>query len=163
MGRGYLCKIFHSSPFQSCYVFFLLSNSTSVTINPAHLPLNDIMILDQTYDPPPFRSRRASVRFITQTAASVSPLPRLPGACHPRCYSSKGQISYMSFGWSEKSSFIIFLLLGIYFIYISNAIPKVPYTLPHPLPHPTTPTSWPWHSPLLRHIKFAQPMGLSFH
>jgi hypothetical protein len=25
-------------------------------------------------------------------------------------------------------------LLGIYFIYISNAIPKVPHTLPHPLP-----------------------------
>jgi hypothetical protein len=37
--------------------------------------------------------------------------------------------------------------------------PKVP----HPLPHPPTPTSWPWHSPVLRHIKFARPMGLSFH
>jgi hypothetical protein len=35
------------------------------------------------------------------------------------------------------------LLLGIYFIYISNAIPKVPHTLPHPLAHPHTPTSWP--------------------
>jgi hypothetical protein len=31
-----------------------------------------------------------------------------------------------------------FLLLGIYFIYISNAIPKVPHTLPHPFPHPPT-------------------------
>jgi hypothetical protein len=30
-------------------------------------------------------------------------------------------------------------------------------------PHPPTPTSWPWHSPVLRHIKFAWPMGLSFH
>jgi hypothetical protein len=29
------------------------------------------------------------------------------------------------------------------------------------LPHPPTPTSWPWHSPV--HIKFARPMGLSFH
>ena len=27
-----------------------------------------------------------------------------------------------------------FFLLGIYFTYISNAIPKVPHTLPHPLP-----------------------------
>jgi hypothetical protein len=37
---------------------------------------------------------------------------------------------------------LFFLLkLGIYFIYISNAIPKVPHTLPHPLPHPPTPTS----------------------
>jgi hypothetical protein len=39
----------------------------------------------------------------------------------------------------------ILFLLGIYFIYISNAIPKVPHMLPHllpthllphPLPHP---------------------------
>ena len=49
----------------------------------------------------------------------------------------------------------LFLKLGIYFIYISNAIPKVP--------HPPTPTSWPCRSPVLRHIKFARPMGLSFH
>jgi hypothetical protein len=58
---------------------------------------------------------------------------------------------------NELKSF--FLKLGIYFNYISNAIPKVPQTLPHP----PTPTSWPWRSPVLRHIKFAQPMGLSFH
>jgi hypothetical protein len=58
---------------------------------------------------------------------------------------------------------LLFFLLGIYFIYISNAIPKVPNTLPHLLPHPPTPTSWPWRSPVLRHIKFARPMGLSFH
>jgi hypothetical protein len=56
-----------------------------------------------------------------------------------------------------------FFLLGIYFIYISNAIPKVPHTLPHPLPHPPTPTSWPCRSPVLKHIKFARLMGLSFH
>jgi hypothetical protein len=57
----------------------------------------------------------------------------------------------------------LFLLLGIYFIYISNAIPKVPPTLPHPLSNPSTPTSWPWHSPVLRHMRSARPMGLSFH
>jgi hypothetical protein len=54
----------------------------------------------------------------------------------------------------------LFKNLGIYFIYI--AIPKIPHTLPLPLPYPLTPTSWPCHSPVLRHIKFAQPMGLSF-
>jgi hypothetical protein len=32
-----------------------------------------------------------------------------------------------------------------------------------PLPYPRTPTSWPWRSPVLRHIKFARPMGLFFH
>ena len=52
--------------------------------------------------------------------------------------------------------------LGAYFIYISNAIPKVPHILP-PLPYTPTPTSWPWSYPVLGHIKFAQPMGLSFH
>jgi hypothetical protein len=57
----------------------------------------------------------------------------------------------------------LFILLGIFFIYISSAIPKVPHTLPAPLPYPPTLTSWPWRSPVLRHIKFAWPMGLSFH
>jgi hypothetical protein len=33
---------------------------------------------------------------------------------------------------------LFYFLLGIYFIYISNAILKVPHTLPHPLPHPLT-------------------------
>ena len=37
------------------------------------------------------------------------------------------------------------------------------YSPPDLLPYPPTPTSWPWHSPVLRHIKFARPMGLSFH
>ena len=30
----------------------------------------------------------------------------------------------------------------------------------YPKSPPPTPTSWPWHSPVLRHIKFARPMGL---
>jgi hypothetical protein len=56
---------------------------------------------------------------------------------------------------------LLLFLLGIFFIHISSAIPKVPHTL-SPTPLPPTPTSWPWHSPILRHIKFARPMGLSF-
>jgi hypothetical protein len=37
-----------------------------------------------------------------------------------------------------KFFFFKFFLLGIFFIYISNAIPKVPYTLsPRPAPLPT--------------------------
>jgi hypothetical protein len=53
-------------------------------------------------------------------------------------------------------------LLDIFFIYISNAIPKVPYTLPAALlPYPLTPTSWPWLSPVLGHMKFARPRVLS--
>jgi hypothetical protein len=40
-----------------------------------------------------------------------------------------------------------------------------PKSLPYPPPHfPTHPFPffWPWHSPVLGHIKFACPMGLSF-
>jgi hypothetical protein len=58
-------------------------------------------------------------------------------------------------------SFFVNFLLDIFFIYISNAILKVPYTLPRPAPQPPTPTSWPWSSPVLGHIKFARPKGLS--
>jgi hypothetical protein len=56
-----------------------------------------------------------------------------------------------------------FILIRYFFIYISNDIPKFPHTLPPTLPYPPTSTSWPWRSPVLRHIKFARPMGLSFH
>jgi hypothetical protein len=47
-----------------------------------------------------------------------------------------------------------------------HATPHTPphtHSPTHPLPHPPTPTSWPCHSPVLRHIKFARPMGLSIH
>jgi hypothetical protein len=55
----------------------------------------------------------------------------------------------------------LFTLLGIFFIYISSAIPKVLHTLPL-IPLPTYSHFLPWCSPVLRHIKFARPMGLSF-
>jgi hypothetical protein len=63
--------------------------------------------------------------------------------------------------WAESGEFFFFsfFLLGIYFIYISNATPKVSHTLPHP----PSPTTWLCRSPVLRHIKFAWLMGLSFH
>jgi hypothetical protein len=50
------------------------------------------------------------------------------------------------------------------FLYLHfQCYPKVPQTLPLPLPYPSTPTFWPWRSPVLGHIKFAIPRGLSFH
>jgi hypothetical protein len=57
-------------------------------------------------------------------------------------------------------TFTSFLKLGIFFIYISNAIPNVPHN-PPPTPLPPTSNSWPWCSPVPRHIKFARPRGLS--
>jgi hypothetical protein len=38
---------------------------------------------------------------------------------------------------------------------------KSPISTTHTLPYPPTPTSWPCRSPVLRHIKFARPRGLS--
>jgi hypothetical protein len=57
------------------------------------------------------------------------------------------------------SAQLVIFLLDIFFIYISNAIPKVPYMLPPPPPpallsNPLTPASWPWHSPVLGHTIF---------
>jgi hypothetical protein len=51
---------------------------------------------------------------------------------------------------TKASLFFLIFLLDIFFIYISNAIPKVPYTLPlsrsptHPLPllDPGVPLYW---------------------
>jgi hypothetical protein len=58
--------------------------------------------------------------------------------------------------------YFLFFLVDIFFICISNAIPKVPSRLPHALlPYPPTPTSWPRLSPVLGHIKFARPRVLS--
>jgi hypothetical protein len=50
------------------------------------------------------------------------------------------------------------VLLDIFFICLSNAKPKVPYTLPPTLlPNPPTPSSWPWHSSVLGNIIFSRP------
>jgi hypothetical protein len=39
---------------------------------------------------------------------------------------------------------------------------KSPIRSPHLLPYPPTPNSWLWRSPVLKHLKFAKSMGLSF-
>ena len=54
-------------------------------------------------------------------------LPKLERSLFFCCESHWNILEYLRF-------VIHIFLLGIYFIYISNAIPKVPHTLPHPLP-----------------------------
>jgi hypothetical protein len=60
--------------------------------------------------------------------------------------------------------FLSFLNIFIrYFPHLHfQCYPKSPPYPPPPLPYPPTPPFWPWRSPLLGHIKFASPMGLSF-
>jgi hypothetical protein len=53
-----------------------------------------------------------------------------------------------------------YVLIDIFFIYISNAIRKVLYILsPTMIPYSPTPTSWPWCFPVLGLIMFARPRG----
>ena len=70
-------------------------------------------------------------------------------------------LTHIKNGLENFFLFLNFYLIRYFYIYISNSIPKVPHTLP-PLPYPPIPTFWPWRSPVLGHIKFACPMGLSF-
>ena len=61
-------------------------------------------------------------------------------------------------------SFFLLFLLDIFFIYISNFKCYHKSSLYPPLallPYPPTPTSWPWNSPVMGHIKFARLKGLS--
>jgi hypothetical protein len=76
---------------------------------------------------------------------------------------------------SDKNPLLIFFyflrfifssfLLDIFFIYISNVNPFPSFPSENPLipscllllPNPPTPTSWPWHSPILGHRTFTEP------
>jgi hypothetical protein len=85
-------------------------------------------------------------------------------------YSQLHKISllrYKAFHIFNVKFFCIVLFFKIFLIrYFPHlhfqCYPKSPPS-PPPIPYPPTPTSWLWCSPILRHIKFAWPMGLSFH
>jgi hypothetical protein len=67
-------------------------------------------------------------------------------------------------GWIY--TYIVFFLY-FYYIFSSITFPmlsqKSPIHSPPPLPYPPIPIFfWPWRSPVLGHIQFACPMGLSF-
>ena len=59
---------------------------------------------------------------------------------------------------SENFFFIRYFLYLHYKCYPESSL----YPPPALLPYPLTPTSGPWCSPVLGHIKFAWPIGLSF-
>ena len=68
---------------------------------------------------------------------------------------------------SSKACLVLFFLLIFlfirYFLYLHfKCYPESSlYPLSTLLHYPSTPASWPWHSPILGHIKFAIPRGLS--
>jgi hypothetical protein len=69
----------------------------------------------------------------------------------------------VSLRYRKKTLFLFFFLIR-YFLYIHfKCYPESSLYPRHDLlPYPPTPASWPWHSPVLGHIKFAIPRGLSF-
>jgi hypothetical protein len=56
---------------------------------------------------------------------------------------------------------LLLLLLYILYIHLKCYPENCLYTPPALFPYPPTPISWPWRSPVLGHIKFAIPRGLS--
>jgi hypothetical protein len=60
---------------------------------------------------------------------------------------------------------VVFFFFFFNYVFSSITFPvlsqKSPIPSP-PLPYPPIPTFWPWCPPVLGHIKFACPMGLSF-
>jgi hypothetical protein len=55
--------------------------------------------------------------------------------------------------------FFNFILIRYFLRLHFQCYPESPPYAPPQLPYPPTPTSWPWGSPVLRHIKFARAMG----
>jgi hypothetical protein len=72
---------------------------------------------------------------------------------------------FFFFFFCTSHLFIIFfmkLFLIRYFPRLHfQCYPKGPPNPPPPIPYPPTAPFWPWCSPVLGHIKFASPMGLS--
>jgi hypothetical protein len=64
--------------------------------------------------------------------------------------------------WTS-SCFQLFFLFFLIRYFLHSHLQCYPKSLLPQLPDPPTSTSRPWHSPALRHIKSAQPMGRSFH
>ena len=62
-------------------------------------------------------------------------LVALTCACHSAYMDARGQCQCQ---YLSSTFFLLIFLLGIFLVYISNAIPKVPHTHPHPhsLTHP---------------------------
>ena len=62
-----------------------------------------------------------------------------------------------------SNSFLKIFFIITYFPQLHlECYPKSPPYPSPPLPYPPIPIFWPWHSPVLGHLKFASPMGLSF-
>jgi hypothetical protein len=72
-------------------------------------------------------------------------------------------INYFFQLYQSSSFFFLFFFFFFFYIFSSITSPMLSQKSPLPptLPYPPIPICWPWHSPVLGHINFASPMGLS--
>jgi hypothetical protein len=92
------------------------------------------------------------------------------------CYACRQDLSIFLWGSTQQltqtdtdihnldGAWGLFFFFNIFFYYVFSSITfpmlsqKSPIPSP-PLPYPPIPTFWPWHSPVLGHIKFASSLG----
>jgi hypothetical protein len=92
----------------------------------------------------------------------VSPHPGTSSICRIRCILSHwGQTMTPCWG-TDSTVRLQFFLIRYFPLLHFQCYPKSPPYPPPTIPYPPTPPFWPWRSPVLGHIKFASPMGLSF-
>jgi hypothetical protein len=112
-------------------------------------------------------------------------IPKDLGASSPSCHKWQGVIScpchcmqalfylyilciYTCMPEEGIRSCLIYLFINIFYYYVFSSITfrmlskKSPIPSPAHVPTHPFPFFWPWRSPVLGHIKFACPMGLSF-
>jgi hypothetical protein len=78
------------------------------------------------------------------------------------CESNGYHYLLLELPWSSSLAFFFsFFIRYLAHLHFQCYTKSPPYP-PPPLPYPPTPPFWPWRSPVLGHIKFACPMGLSF-
>jgi hypothetical protein len=95
--------------------------------------------------------------FMWDTSIFMS-FTHLERSTHTLPQMSFSLIFFLSFFFLNFFQFFIRYFLHLHFKCYPESSLNPPPTL---LPYPPTPTSWPWCSPVLGHIKFARPRGLS--
>jgi hypothetical protein len=100
-----------------------------------------------------------SLKFLWNVTVQVTGLWSMRSLCHFRSPLQPER----SFSISRSHGFFFIFLFNIFYYYVFSSITfrmlsqKSPIPSP-PLPYPPIPIFWPWHSPGLGHIKFADHM-----
>jgi hypothetical protein len=84
---------------------------------------------------------------------------KLQASCKPPCWCWELNLGFLQ----EQQAMTVFHVRNWNFFFTFQMLSQkspIPYPQPWSPTHPFPP-AWPWHSPVLEHIKFARPRGLS--